>query len=187
MTRRRFPADDPERKKWQDPEKILSSIGLRKGDVFIDVGCGEGFFALPAARYIGQAGRVCAFDINSDAIARLKEQATTEGLSQVVAEVRAAEDAVVCEGCGDIVFFGNDLHDFSDPGQVIQNAFVMLKPAGRLVNLDWKPIQMDFGPPLEKRFSVARAEALIESGGLKILSMQDAGPYHYLILAAKEG
>ena len=187
MTRRRFPADDPERRLWQDPDRILSSIGLRNGDVFIDVGCGEGFFALPAARYIGHAGRVYALDINADAIARIREQVKSEGLPQVSAEVRAAEDAVLCEGCADIVFFGNDLHDFSDPGQVIRNARRMLKPAGRLANLDWKPIPMDFGPPLEKRFSVAKAESLIESGGLKILSTRDAGPYHYLIMAAKEG
>jgi ubiquinone/menaquinone biosynthesis C-methylase UbiE len=185
MTRRRFPADDPERRLWQDPDRILSSIGLREGDVFVDIGCGEGFFALPAARRIGKAGRVFALDINSDAIARIREQAESEGLSQVSAEIKEAEAAVVCEGCADIVFFGNDLHDFSDPGRVIRNAHMMLKPSGRLVNLDWKPISMNFGPPLEKRFSVARAKNLIESGGLKILSAQDAGPYHYLIQAGK--
>ena len=185
MTKRRFPADDPERRLWQDPDRILSSIGLREGDVFVDIGCGEGFFALPAARRIGTAGRVFALDINSDAIARIREQAAEEGLSQVSAEIKEAEAAVVCEGCADIVFFGNDLHDFSDPGQVIRNARVMLKSTGRLVNLDWKPIPMDIGPPLEKRLSVAKAESLIESGGLKILSTQDAGPYHYLIQAGK--
>jgi ubiquinone/menaquinone biosynthesis C-methylase UbiE len=183
MNKRRFRADDPERKAWQDAETILSSIGLEPGMVFVDLGCGEGYFALPAARSVGPGGRVYAVDINADAVAGLWEHAATEGLTNLSAEVKEAEATVVCEGCADFVFFGIDLHDFADPKKVIQNAKKMLKPSGRLVDLDWKDKPMDFGPPAEKRFSVAKAKNLIESAGFRILSVQDAGPYHYLIIA----
>jgi len=71
--RRRFRHDDEERKKWQDPDAILSEIGLEPGMIFTDLGCGEGFFALPAARIVGEAGRVYALDINAEAIEHLKE------------------------------------------------------------------------------------------------------------------
>jgi cyclopropane fatty-acyl-phospholipid synthase-like methyltransferase len=54
---RRFRADDPERKEWQDPELILPAIGLGEGMTFVDAGCGEGYFALPAARRVGPRGR----------------------------------------------------------------------------------------------------------------------------------
>ncbi len=185
MSRRRFRADDPERKEWQDPEKILPAIGLEEGMTFIDVGCGEGYFALPAARRVGHRGRVYAFDINPDAVAGLWEHAATEGLKNLSAEVRAAEEAVACEGCADIVFFGIDLHDFADPVQVLQNAKTMLRPSGRLIDLDWKDIPMDFGPPAEKRFSIHKARGLIESAGFRVQSVGDAGPYHYLIIAGR--
>jgi ubiquinone/menaquinone biosynthesis C-methylase UbiE len=183
MNRRRFRADDPERKEWQDPDTILSAIGLKEGMTFIDVGCGEGYFALPAARRVGEDGMVYAFDINADAVAGLWEHAATGGLRNLSAEVRAAEEAVACEGCADIVFFGIDLHDFADPAQVIRNAKKMLGPSGRLIDLDWKVIPMDFGPPAQKRFSAAKAKNLIESAGFRVLSVKDAGPYHYLIIA----
>jgi ubiquinone/menaquinone biosynthesis C-methylase UbiE len=182
---RRHPADDPERRQWQDPEAILALIGLWDGMVFVDIGCGEGFFALPAARKVGPEGRVHAIDIDADAVARLQEQAAAEGLANMSAAAGEAESTVVCNGCADIVFFGNDLHDFADPGQVVRNAAVMLRPSGRLADLDWKPVPMDFGPPLEKRFSIARARGLIESAGFTILSIQDAGPYHYLVEAER--
>ncbi len=185
MNKRRFRADDPERKEWQDPEKILPAIGLNEGMTFIDVGCGEGYFALPAARRVGLRGKVFAFDINADAIAGLREHAAAEELTNLTAEVKAAEEAVACEGCADIVFFAIDLHDFMDPVKVLQNAKEMLKPSGRLVDLDWKDIVMDFGPPAEKRFSVAKAKNLIESAGFAIQSVGDAGPYHYLIVAGR--
>lgn len=185
MNRRRFRADDPERKEWQDPEKIFSSIGLRKGMVFVDVGCGEGYFALPAARIVGPGGKVYAFDINAEAVATLNEQANADGLTNLSAEAKEAEAAVACEGCADIVFFGIDLHDFADPVQVIRNARRMLKQSGRLVDLDWKDIPMDFGPPAEKRFPVKKATMMIESAGFTVQSVQDAGPYHYLIIASR--
>jgi ubiquinone/menaquinone biosynthesis C-methylase UbiE len=185
MVCRRFQTNDPERRRWQDPEKILAEIGLRPGMVFVDLGCGNGYFALPAARMIGPEGKVVAVDIDEGAIGRLRHQATEEGLEQISAEVRAAEETVVCEGCVDFVFFGINLHDFADPAQVIRNGKRMLRPSGWLVDLDWKAEPMQFGPPLERRFSVAKARQLIESAGFHVSSVAEAGPYHYLIIAVQ--
>jgi ubiquinone/menaquinone biosynthesis C-methylase UbiE len=171
MNKKRFRADDPERRVWQDPETIFSSIGLEEGMFFVDVGCGGGYFALPAARIVGPGGKVYAVDINADAVANLNEQAKIEGLTNLSAEVKEAEAVIACEGCADIVFFGINLHDFADPEKVIQNAKTMLKPSGRLVDLDWKDMPMDFGPPFEKRFPVKKAKTMIESAGFTAQSV----------------
>jgi hypothetical protein len=45
---------------------------------------------------------------------------------------------------------------------------------------------MEFGPPLQKRFSIDKARYLIESAGFEIVSVTDAGPYHYLIIATQK-
>lgn len=185
MNRRRFRAGDPERKKWQDPEQIFSAIGLEEGMVFVDPGCGEGYFALPASRRVGEGGRVYAFDINPEAVAALHVQAKTEGIDNLSISIGEAETTVICEACADIVFFGIDLHDFYDPLQVLKNAKRMLKPSGRLADLDWNAVPMDLGPPLEKRFSIEKATQLIESAGFSVVSVKDAGPYHYLVLAGR--
>lgn|GEM_PF-4937318 len=79
-------------------------IGLAPGMVFVDMGCGDGYFALPATRKVGNRGRVYAVDIDADAIARLREQAEREGLKNIVARTSETETAVVCEGCAIIVF-----------------------------------------------------------------------------------
>lgn len=166
--------------------KILTSIGLSEGMVFVDVGCGEGYFAVPASRRVGPGGKVFAVDINAGAVAQLKEKAKNEGLDNLVLDVNEAENTLFCKGCADIVFFGIDLHDFLDPLTVLKNAKEMLKPDGRVADLDWKDAPMEIGPPPEKRFSVEKARYLIESAGLRIQSVQDAGPYHYLIIAIKD-
>jgi ubiquinone/menaquinone biosynthesis C-methylase UbiE len=184
MHKRQFRSDDPERRAWQDPEKILSAVGLKEGMVFVDMGCGDGYFTFPAARIVGPKGTVYAVDIDKEAVGRLREQATRDGFSNIVAEAHAAERAVVCKGCADMVFFGIDLHDFADAAQVIRNAKSMLNTSGRLVDLDWKDQQMDFGPPLEIRFSIDKTRKMIETAGFRVLSVTDSGPYHYLIIAA---
>jgi ubiquinone/menaquinone biosynthesis C-methylase UbiE len=185
MSRRQCSPDDPERRKWQDPDDILSSIGLVPGMVFVDMGCGDGYFAIPAARRVGQRGRVYAHDIDAAAVERLRQRAAQEGLDNLAAEVKEAEETIACRECADIVFFGIDLHDFRDPAQVLINAHKMLRPEGKLVDLDWKDQPMPVGPPPEKRFSVDKARNLIVSAGFRVVSVQDSGPYHYLIIATR--
>jgi SAM-dependent methyltransferase len=40
----------------QDPYKILSSLGLSRGHVFLDIGCGTGFLTFPASTVVGDKG-----------------------------------------------------------------------------------------------------------------------------------
>lgn len=149
----------------------------------VDVGCGDGFFAIPAAKKVGRTGRVYAVDSNPKAIAQLQRTADRDGLKNVVTRVGAAEETLFCESCADYVFLGIVLHDFRDPDRVLQNARRMLKPTGRLVDLDWRKIHMDFGPPYEIRFDENKAAALIQKNSFTIEEVKDSGEYHYLVIA----
>ncbi len=178
--------DDSERRKWQEPESILRYIGLEPGQTFVDVGCGEGYFALPAARLVGEKGQVYALDRDPSAVAVLAGKARAEGLVNLVLKAARAEDSVPCRGCADIVFFGIVLHDFEDPARVLANAREMIKPSGRLIDLDWRKEPAPFGPPLHIRFSEEQAKSLIEKAGFKVETVSQSGTYHYLIIARPE-
>jgi ubiquinone/menaquinone biosynthesis C-methylase UbiE len=176
--------DEEGRRSWQNPEELLHRIGLGEGQIFIDVGCGEGFFAIPAARIVGPRGRVYGIDINRRALDNLDVRAHSAGLENITLLEGEGEETVPCHACADFVFFGIDLHDFRDPGKVIRNAGKMLLPGrGRLVDLDWKKIRMSLGPPYEIRFAPEHAEALITHEGFAISTREDSGPYHYLLIA----
>ena len=82
-----------------------------------------------------------------------------------------------------LIFFGIVLHDFKNPEIVLKNALTMLKPNGKLVDFDWKKMQMPFGPPLEIRFSEEKAGNLIENAGFTLKMVRDFLPYNYLIVA----
>ncbi|WXG44146.1 MAG: methyltransferase domain-containing protein [Promethearchaeati archaeon SRVP18_Atabeyarchaeia-1] len=178
-----FYHDEEARRKWQDPEAILTDIGVRPGSTFVDVGCGEGFFAIPAAKTVGRKGKVYGIDVYNEAVEHLKQKADREGLGNLYLHVGAAEETVICKGCADIVFFGIDLHDFRDPERVLANARVMLKPTGRLVDLDWKKELTGVGPPIEIRFSEEEAQSLIKKAGFTVERVESVGSFHYIIEA----
>jgi len=175
--------DDRERLKWQNPQTILSELGVKPGVKVVDAGCGRGFFALPAASLAGPSGHVWGFDINPDAIQYLKQAAKNEGLNNIELSIGKAEETVICQQCADIVLYGIVLHDFSEPLKALANARRMLKPDGKLVNLDWKKEPMDYGPSFEKRLSTKEAADIIQSAGFKIVSIDENELYHYIITA----
>ena len=176
-----FALDEATRRSWYNPEAILQD--LRSGMVFMDIGCGDGFFSILAAKKVGEKGKVYAVDIDASAIERFKHKAKAESLKNITAKVGAAEETVFCSKCADFVFYSMVLHDFADPTEVLQNAKQMLKSNGRLVDLDWKKQEMPFGPPVKIRFSEEQASNLIRNAGFQVDSVKDAGSYHYIVIA----
>jgi ubiquinone/menaquinone biosynthesis C-methylase UbiE len=151
--------------------------------VFVDEGCGDGFFTMLAAQIVGKKGKVYAVDTNAAAIKRLKQKASESGFANVKAVAAEAEETVFCDECADVVFYSIVLHDFHDPARVLRNARRMVKASGRLVDLDWKKKCMAFGPPEHIRFSEEKASALLVAAGFKIQSVADVGLYHYVVTA----
>ncbi len=171
------------RRQWQNPEMILQHIGLKSGDIFVDIGCGNGYFAVPAAKAVGDKGTVYGIDTNEAALVELINKAETEGLVNIKTTSDDAVTTMLGESFADFVFFGIDLHDFADPLKVLRNAHRMLKPEGKLIDLDFKKIRMEFGPPYEVRLSDDKAKELIEAAGFSVTSIEDIPPYTYMIIA----
>jgi len=176
-----FSLDEAKRRSWYNPEEILRE--LSKGMVFVDVGCGDGFFTLLAAKKVGSKGKVYALDSDASAIGKLRRKAKAEDLANITSKVASAEETVFCQGCADFVFFSMVLHDFFDASKVLQNAKAMLKASGRLIDLDWKKEEMPFGPPFKIRFSEDYASSLARGAGFRKIDVKSVGNYHYVLTA----
>jgi hypothetical protein len=59
----------------------------------------------------------------------------------------------------------------------------MLGPSGVVVDLDWKKMKMDFGPPEHIRLSEEKVAEMLNKANLKVESTRSIGPYHYLTVA----
>lgn len=176
-----FSLDEQTRRSWINPEATLQN--LQRGMTFIDVGCGDGFFSVLAAKAVGPKGKVYAVDSDASAIEKLAHNAQAEGVKNIVCTVGLAEKTVFCRSCADFVFFSMALHDFANPAKVLENARVMVKPMGRLIDLDWKKEHMSFGPPYAVRFSVENASNLLIDAGFQVVDVNEDANYHYVLTA----
>jgi SAM-dependent methyltransferase len=66
-----FMHDNPFLPFIRNPYKLLTAAGLKPGMHVLEVGCGPGFFTIPAAKMVGNQGMVYAVDVNPFAIKRI--------------------------------------------------------------------------------------------------------------------
>ncbi|HYG35291.1 MAG TPA: class I SAM-dependent methyltransferase, partial [Clostridia bacterium] len=113
-----------------DVETILGLLALTPHCSLVDVGCGNGAFAITAARK-DPACRVWAFDALDSAIAECKVKAA--GLVNVYAERAWAHSIPLASASVDRALFRSVLHHIAQPQAVYVELGRVLKPGGRLV------------------------------------------------------
>ncbi len=166
-----------------DADRFWDRVGLHAGEVVVDVGAGAGRFAVPAARRVGPGGIVEAVDLSEELVGFLAETARRLALPQLRA-VRSAPDRIpLPDASADVVLLANVLHDISPA--TVREAVRVLRPGGRLVDLDWKKEPSPMGPPPPVRLTPDQASARLAAEDLAETARWDAGPYHYAVMFVK--
>ena len=79
-------------RKWlMNPVKTLQGAGIEPGQTVLEVGCGTGFFTIPAAELIGDQGCLIALDTLLDYTKRVSEKIQAAGLKNVRVVKRDAD------------------------------------------------------------------------------------------------
>ncbi|MFQ5838991.1 MAG: class I SAM-dependent methyltransferase, partial [Thermoplasmata archaeon] len=177
--------DSPDRREWQNPQAILEAFEVMKGMVVADVGCGTGFFSIPAAGMVGTRGRVYAVDVQEEMLWSLQERLLKEGVGNVL-PVLSLEDVIpLPSGSVDMVLLVNTLHELAGDATILEISRI-LRTEGHAAVVDWKKEPMEMGPPLEHRLSLSDANDRLTARGFKVKEVQ-VGPLHYGIKAARTG
>ena len=61
----------------------LKDIGIKKGQVILDFGCGDGHYTIPAAKVVGKKGLVYAQDKEKETLDEVIKKAKAEGLENI--------------------------------------------------------------------------------------------------------
>ncbi len=179
---RRGQLDDPERRTYLDPNRILRAFRVEPGMRVADIGAGTGFFAVPAADRVGPGGRVYAIDLAPEMIDALKVKVAAAGKTEVEV-VPSTEDRIPLPARSvDFVLLACVLHELDGIATLLECGRI-LRPTGRVGVVDWRKIEQDIGPPREHRLNERQAEGALRRGGFTPKRVFPAGPHHYGIEA----
>lgn len=169
-----------ERKRELDPFKLLRANGLSPGMSIADIGCGPGFFTLPAAEIVGKKGKVYAVDVQEEMLDDLKKRNPPEN----VQIVHSSENHIPIEdGSCDMVFIAFVFHEAEDKPLFLDELKRILKPGGKFLLLDWQKKVEEKGPPYEERIDIREVERLCKTAGLKVVGKVTIGPSYYRVSA----
>lgn len=75
--------DNPKRLKYNDPNTLLQGSGIKQGQTVLEIGCGSGFFTVPASKMLGETGKLYASDIHPVAVEETQKKVETLELKNV--------------------------------------------------------------------------------------------------------
>ena len=140
------------RRRAMPPVKTLRALGLARGMSFLDIGCGPGYFSVPACRVVGKNGRVFACDISPVMIRELKTSAEERGYANLTARRNQGSRIPFPDACADLALIAFVLHGVSDVQPMLAESRRAMRKGAAIALIDWHRKPMDMGPPLEARF-----------------------------------
>jgi ubiquinone/menaquinone biosynthesis C-methylase UbiE len=173
-----------QRKQQHNPQTILNEARLKKGMIIADLGSGPDFFTIPMAQMTGETGLVYAVDSNLTMLNGLKENIAKSEVNPNIIKM------VNCDVCHtripkesvDLVLFANVLHEVEDKKAFFQEVRRISKPTAFIVDVDWKKVQTEYGPPFKERLSEDEASQVLAENRFYVIKQIEVGPYHYELI-----
>jgi ubiquinone/menaquinone biosynthesis C-methylase UbiE len=126
-------------------DEIVPKLQLKPGDVVADIGAGSGLFEVALAKAVAPGGTVYAVDIDEGFFADIKKRAAEAGLTNVTTVLGKPADPNLPVTNVDVMFFHDVLHHVEDRAALLKSLGPYLKPAGRVVIIDYEASQGPHG------------------------------------------
>ncbi|RLE10443.1 hypothetical protein DRJ00_01420 [Candidatus Aerophobetes bacterium] len=161
-------------------EKVFKKIGIKKGYLVLDFGCGSGNYAIPAAKVVGKEGKVYALDKDETKLNKLTERAKSAGLENIE-EIKTSGELMIPlkDKSVDVVLLYDVLHVYyfsqSEREQLLKEVYRVLKP-NSLLSVYPKHMGLD-----EVKEEIERVSFRLESKHFKTLIHEDRYTEGYIL------
>jgi ubiquinone/menaquinone biosynthesis C-methylase UbiE len=134
---------------------------------------------------VGPSGKVFAVDVEPVMLDEIRTLATQRQLTNV-AVVQSGESTIPLDDrIADLVVLGFVLHEPDDLDGFLTEIVRLLKPAGRVLVIEWQDHPTEAGPPLEYRISAEEARALLGAVGLSVERIESPTNDVYILLGSE--
>ena len=178
--------DNPKRRSILPPEETLQKLNLSPGDIMADIGCGTGYFCLPAAQIVGSAGKVYALDISEVMLAKVRERVNKDRLANIeIIKVEEKDFKLINESItyGLACFV---IHEADSTVGFLQEFKRILKINGKAVIIEWEKKASDLGPPVTDRLAKQDLMSLMLQVGFSHINLVALTDEFYAVIASKE-
>ncbi len=121
------------RKKLMPPVEILKIADIHQGQIILEVGCGTGFFTIPAAEIVGSEGCIIALDASSGFLEEVSKRVKAAGLSNVrIVQKDALKTELDKESIDKVLLFGVIPFPLLPLDKLLPEMHRVLKPQGTM-------------------------------------------------------
>ena len=177
--------DNEKRRELLPPEETLIKLGLHEGDVMADIGCGIGYFTVPASKIVGDNGNVFAMDILPEMLQDVGKKIKDNNISNIEILLTEENDLKLEDNKITFAFISTVLHEANEKEKFINEIKRILSPKGRIAIIEWQKINSEFGPPIEHRLDKVDLIKILNSLEFSNISTIDIGENFYGLIAQK--
>ena len=175
-----------ERDDEEAPDVALGVLNIAKGATVADIGAGSGFITERLAARVGPSGRVLANDVQPQMLELLARRLARKKIGNVTLVQGTIDDPKLAPASVDLALMVDVYHEFSQPQAMLRHLREALKPAGRLVLLEYRKEDPSIPIRPEHKMSVAEAKLEVEAEGFTLSKVDESLPrQHILIFTAK--
>jgi SAM-dependent methyltransferase len=173
--------EDPGRRAWDDPDKVIEALELQPADWVVDLGCGPGFYTLPLARAVNN-GLVFALDVEPRQLDRLNEHLAEQNLTNVIPVLTPPDVPRAPLGRIDVVVVVDTYHHLEHRGAYLARLAPLLEPGGRIVVVDFYKKPLPVGPPSPHKIACETVLAEVQGAGFRLREQLDILKYQYVLV-----
>ena len=177
--------DNEKRRELLPPEQTLIRLGLQEGDIMADIGCGIGYFSIPASKIVGDIGKIFAMDILPEMLQDVEMKIKENNISNIETILTEENDLKLEDNKITIAFISNVLHEADKKETFLSAIKRIISPNGRIAIVEWQKINSEFGPPIEHRLDKVDLIKLLDELGFSNISTIDIGENFYGLIAEK--
>jgi ubiquinone/menaquinone biosynthesis C-methylase UbiE len=171
-----------EREQEERPTRALQIMDVPPGATVADIGAGSGYFTERLARLVGPNGRVYASDIQPGMLDLIRQRIARERLTNVVLVLGDPADPKLPAASIDLALMVDVYHELADPQVVLAHIKRALKPAGRLVLIEYKGEDPAIPIIPSHKMTVAQAKLEVEHEGFVLATADSSLPRQHVLI-----
>ncbi|MHB1150723.1 MAG: class I SAM-dependent methyltransferase [Eubacteriales bacterium] len=163
---------------------VLEKLGLTAMDIVADIGCGIGYFTIPAA-VIVNINMVYALDTSEEMLADVEVKAKAARVSNIITVRTDEYDLKLPEESVSFALLVNVLHEVDNKQKFLLEIKRILKQNGSIAIVEWKKEDMETGPSVSHRIGTEELKELFDPAVFCLSKETEFGGVFYGLVFSK--